>query len=527
MDKELSELLSSQLDRLYRFAYNRLHDEFAAEDLTQDIVECAIRSYHKIGDPDRCIPWLWGIARNVYLRTVSAKSRRETATEAENVIMIIDSMGVSYETPETNFIRREDCANLRRAVSYLSKMYRDVCVMHWLEEKDYNTIAEELGIPLSSVKWRLNQSKVRLKEEIIKMEYMENGYRKAVKLYMNMGGYVEWSGELGNYDGADEALHPLLAQNICISAYESPKTVTEIAADIGCAADYIEDSLAELVKCQCVKQTKDRYQTMFPIWSREVHDDVFKKGFDLCLSHADEIIDTLFSLADEIRAVGFTGSDRAFEKLLLTMLVVLGRETENDFFDTANLPFESHIESEKRWYILGFTGRTEYENYCFGVNSAGGMSGELCEYYIASEFTKEARMYNQDMYRVFDEFYRSGKLTDEYLASRLIENGKLGKSKNGDTYEIIVPVISYERGEYAKLVEILAPVRELVAQLQNELFERSCTLMKKYIPDHLASQRTFFNTYCAHGAWENAVFNRLVERGVKITQDMATCFIVK
>ncbi len=523
MDNELSELLTSQLDRLYRFAYNRLHDEGAAEDLTQDIVECAIRAYHKIDDPDRRIPWLWGVARNVYLRTVSAKSRRETSSE--DVIMIIDSMGVNYETPETDLIRREECANLRRAVSYLAKMYRDVCVMHWLEEKDYNTIAEELGIPLSSVKWRLNQSKVRLKEELMKMDYMENGYRKAVKLYMNMGGYVEWSGELGNYDGADRALDNLLAQNICISAYESPKTVTEIASDIGCAADYIEDSLAELVKCQCVKQTKDKYQTMFPIWSREVFDDVFKKGFELCLSHADAIIDTLFSLADEIEAVGFTGSDRPFEKLLLTMLVVLGRETENDFFDTANLPFESHIESEKRWYILAYTGQSGYENYCFGVNSSGGLNGDLVEYYIASEFTKDARAYNQDMFRALYEFYNSGKQPEDYLCAKLVENGKL--RKNGDSYEIIVPVISHERGEYAKLVEVLAPVRELVAQLQNELFERSCTLMKNYIPDHLASQRTFFNSYCAHGAWENAVFNRLVERGVKITQDMATCFIVK
>lgn len=527
MEQELTELLTSQLDRLYRFAYNRLHDEFAAEDLTQDIVECAIRSYHRIDDPDRRIPWLWGIARNVYLRAVNAKSRRETATEMENVAMIIDAAGISYtcETPETDLIRREEAANLRRAVSYLSKMYRDVCVMHWLEEKDYNTIARELGIPLSSVKWRLNQSKVRLKEEIMKMDYMENGYRKAVKLYMNMGGYVEWSGELGNYDGADDAIHSLLAQNICVSAYEKPKTVTEIAADIGCAAEYIEDSLAELVKCQCVKQTKDKYQTMFPIWGREVYDDVFKKGFELCLSHADEIIDALLSLADEIKSVGFTGSDRPFEKLLLTMLVILNRETENDFFDTANLPFESHIESEKRWYILGYTGQSGYENYCYGLNSSGGLNGDMVEYYSASKFTEDMRACNQDMFRALYEFYTTGTLTDDYLASRLIENGKL--RKNGDTYEIIVPVISHERGEYAKLVEILAPVRRLVAELQNELFARSCTLMKKYIPDHLAAQRKFFESYCAHGAWENAVFNRLVERGVEITQDMATCFIVK
>jgi len=525
MDNELTQLLTSQLDRLYRFAYNRLHDEGAAEDLTQDIVECAIRAYHKIDDPDRRIPWLWGIARNVYLRTVSAKSRRETPSE--DVIMIIDSTGVSYETPETDVIRREECANLRRAVSYLSKMYRDVCVMHWLEEKDYRTIAEELGIPLSSVKWRLNQSKVRLKEELMKMDYMENGYRKAVKLYMNMGGWVGHEGPLGLYDGADTALSGLLAQNICIAAYEKPKNVTEIASEIGCAADYIEDALAALVEARCVTQTKDRYQTNFPILDATACQEIFVKGFKLCLEQADEIVDALLALGDEIKQIGFCGSEKPFGDLLCMMLHTLSCETMNDFFDVDNLPFTSLIDGDRKWYVLGMLSnpRDFYSSYGFGMNSAAYMNGDVKEICIVSEYTEDTRSYNQHMIEQFYRFYNEGICPEDYLCAKLVENGKL--RRNGDTYEIIVPVISHERGEYAKLVEVLEPVRELVAKLQSELFERSCTLMKKYIPDHLASQRTFFNTYCAHGAWENAVFNRLVERGTKITQDMATCFIVK
>lgn len=525
MEQELTELLTSQLDRLYRFAYNRLHDEFAAEDLTQDIVETAIRSYHKIDDPDRRIPWLWGIARNVYLRSVSAKSRRETPSE--DVIMIIDSVGVSYETPETDLIRREETANLRRAVSYLSKMYRDVCVMHWLEEKDYNTIARELGIPLSSVKWRLNQSKVRLKEEIMKMEYMENGYRKAVKLYMNMGGWCGHEGPLGLYDGADTAISGLLAKNICVAAYERPKNVTEIASEIGCAAEYIEDALASLIKPRCVCLMKDRYQTMFPIWSENACREIFTDGFELCLEYADAIIDTLFSLGNEIKHIGFLGSDRPFEKMLLMMIHILGRESMNDFFDTENLPFESQIDGDRKWYLLGMLSdpRNFYKSHGFGMNTFGCMNGDVLECYIASEYTDDKRSYNQNMLEQFYRFYNEGILPEEYFCAKLVENGKF--RKNGDTYEIIVPIISYERGEYGKLKEILAPVLERINELQKKLFTRSRTLMKKYIPDHIASQRKFFESYCAHGAWENAVFNRLVERGYEITQDMATCFIVK
>ena len=65
----------------------------------------------------------------------------------------------------------------------------------------------------------------------------------------------------GNYDGADKALDTLLAQNICLCAYEKAKTVTEIASDLGVAADYIEETLEKLTKTQCVKQISNKYQT--------------------------------------------------------------------------------------------------------------------------------------------------------------------------------------------------------------------------------------------------------------------------
>ncbi|MGN1345969.1 MAG: RNA polymerase sigma factor [Eubacteriales bacterium] len=521
MDQELTELLTSQLERLYRFAYNRLHDEFAAEDLTQDIVECAIRSYHRIADPDRRVPWLWGIARNVYLRTLNAASRRETP--AEDVVMIIDSAGVSYETPETVLIHRGEIENLRRAVSYLSKMYRDVCVMYWLEEKDYKSIAEELGIPLSSVKWRLNQSKVRLKEEILKMEYMENGYRKAVKLKFGMGG---WDGQMdpavGNYDGADRALEPLLAQNICLSAYNQPKTVTEIASELGCAAEYIEDTVAGLVKTQCLMQKKDRYQTAFPIWDKAAMEDIYLGSIRCAEADADGILDGIEARADEIRAVGFIGADRPVEKLLLVLLGILSRETDGDFFDSENLPFKG---VDKAWFIQAVLEDAWINRFGVGVSSSGVRNGEVLQCYFRSPYTKDMRAYSDAQFEKFYRLYNGEKIEDDYTTSQLLESGKIRKAAGG--YEIAVPVISHERGEYAGLMEALAPILERTNSVQKKLNERTREMVTRYIPDHIASQRKFFATFCAHGAWETAVFARLVDRGVKITQDMAMYYIVK
>lgn len=526
MKQNLNEILLSQLDRLYRFAYNRLHDEYAAEDLTQDIVEAALRSRHCPDDPERILPWLWGIARNVYLRTVSAKSRNETPTE--DISVITDPFGttVTWETPETDLIRREDAANLRRAVSYLSKMYRDVCIAYWLEEKDYQTIAEELDLPLSSVKWRLNQSKVRLKEEIIKMETMTNGYHRAQKLYLNMGGWVEYSGELGNYDGADKTTETLLAQNICIAAYDAPKTVTELASELGCAADYIEDALTSLVKTRCITQTKDRYRTNFPIWDGTTYREIFIGARDLCMEYADEILDALLTAGNDVKNVGFLGTDRPFEKLLLLAMEILAEQIPNDDFDTESLPFTSQIDSARKWYILGYLADPGifHTSQGFGVNSCG-YGSEIMEYAFVTDFTKDVRMFNYAIMQQLYDFYATGKLPDEYSLAKLVENEKLRKTEAG--YEITVPVISRERGEYAKFVEALEPVRKLIVDLQNRLCARSAELMKKHIPAHLADQRKFFTTYCAHNVWENAVYARIVERGIPITQDMACALIVK
>ena len=68
MTHELDRIITTEMDRLYRFAYNRLHDEFKAEDAVQDIVLTAYRAYPRLRDKSRTTPWLWGIARNVVLR---------------------------------------------------------------------------------------------------------------------------------------------------------------------------------------------------------------------------------------------------------------------------------------------------------------------------------------------------------------------------------------------------------------------------------------------------------------------------
>jgi len=172
----LDTAITAELDKLYRFAYRATGDAYRAEDLVQEIVLRAYIAWPKLRERERVIPWIWGIAHNLARQTRMKKT--EIPTEETDLIRICDGSNVSWETPEQACLQKWEISRIRQAVAYLSKSYRDVCVLYYLEEKDYNTIAAELGIPLSSVKWRLNQSKQQLREELVSMELWKRNTTK-------------------------------------------------------------------------------------------------------------------------------------------------------------------------------------------------------------------------------------------------------------------------------------------------------------------------------------------------------------
>jgi RNA polymerase sigma-70 factor (ECF subfamily) len=526
MEKDLNDILCEQFDRLYKFAYNRTRDAYKAEDLTQDIVLSAIRSYHKIKNKNLILPWLWGVARNVYMRSI--KSSREFPAD-EN--FIIDKTGINYETPEDIYVASDEIMNVRRAVSYLAKNDREVAVMHYIEEKDYNTISRELSIPLSSVKWRLNQSKNQIKEELETMEYMNSGYRKAQNLLISMGGHIGKSDWRGNYEGADKALETLLAKNIAIFAYDNSVTVTELASALGTSADYVEDIIEKMVETKTLVKSGNKYQTNFPIFNGAQTRDIYHGNLAFVKEKGVEILDMLYNLKADIQNLGFHGCQKDFDKLILMLISIVGKETKGNIFDISKLPFNG---IDKSWYILG---KTEDIGPEIGSNG-GGLSWSIydsldksAEYYIFTPLYKDRldkatadvlrNLYYGDGYFGHDTMFIS---KEAHNIALLIEEGKI--EKNGDEYKIKVPVFDENKNEYQKLVAVLSPVIELSDKLQEALNKRSLDTVRKYIPKRLNCDE-FFGTFCANYVVEAALFDLLHDKNIKVTDDMVAWYVLK
>jgi len=133
----------------------------------------------------------------------------------------------------------ETCIRLRREVSFLGKIRREVVLMHYFQGLKLDEIARRLNILPGTVKWHLHDARNQIKEGIEMNEKGTLGMKPVS--FPNMG----HSGT-PSPDGKDTAyyLAKLISQNIAYAAYHEAKTITEIAGELGVPAAFVEDEVA-------------------------------------------------------------------------------------------------------------------------------------------------------------------------------------------------------------------------------------------------------------------------------------------
>jgi RNA polymerase sigma-70 factor (ECF subfamily) len=153
--------------RIQGFLRKRLNDEERVEDLTQDTflrIHRARGSY----DPSRKFStWIHTIANNLLKNEFRNRSRRrETAfseMRPETTSSGSPARPVEFATggadPEREAYRSELRKAIDAAISRMDEHHRIPFVMREVEDRTYEEIAEEIGIPVGTVKSRLNRAR--------------------------------------------------------------------------------------------------------------------------------------------------------------------------------------------------------------------------------------------------------------------------------------------------------------------------------------------------------------------------------
>ena len=146
--------------RVYSYALRMVGDVQEAEDLTQETLLRAFRSLARFDPRQRLVGWLFGIAAHVCRDCLRRRSRRR-----EHVSEAVERAATT-RTPRDEAAAAEEQRNVLEAVGKLPPKYREVIVLHYLEEMGYDEVAAALGIRPAAARRRALRARDMLRRHL-------------------------------------------------------------------------------------------------------------------------------------------------------------------------------------------------------------------------------------------------------------------------------------------------------------------------------------------------------------------------
>lgn len=266
-DRLINEFAENYMEKLFYFCLKKTGNNIEAEDLTQDVALQIITALNKGTIPTSFSAWVWQIARNRYSVWAKEKhNRSESVTGSDIGDYEIEDQS---ENILDEMIHTEQLALLRRELAFIKSDYRNIVVAYYIENKTVREISSTLSLPINTVKSRLLRAREILKEGMdMAREFGKRSYNPEEIVYSNI---CTAPGELGQpWTLMDSKLN----QNIFLACYDNPMTVEELAIEVGVALPYMEDAARHLTEQTLLVKNGDKYETSFPIISREAQQKI-------------------------------------------------------------------------------------------------------------------------------------------------------------------------------------------------------------------------------------------------------------
>jgi len=158
------ELIERYHDDLLRFLTRMLGDRAAAEDVFQETFLQVHISAATFDTSRRFRPWLFTIAANKARDLLRKKKRRKTVElsapirKSESGSSFIDLLEVDVPPPDAAMDLALRDEQVQQALDQLGPALREVLLLAYFQRLSYAQIAEDLGIPLGTVKSRMHSA---------------------------------------------------------------------------------------------------------------------------------------------------------------------------------------------------------------------------------------------------------------------------------------------------------------------------------------------------------------------------------
>lgn len=162
-----AELFAAYQARIHGYVLSKMGDPTEADDLTQEVFLRAHRSLASLRDPDAALPWLYRIATNICYDRFRQQAR-QPRLDPRDVSDVGDAVAATAsdasEDASADLVveRSETSAWVRDFLKELSDDYRQVIVLHDLQDLTNPEIAEMLGVSVNAIKIRLHRARRKL-----------------------------------------------------------------------------------------------------------------------------------------------------------------------------------------------------------------------------------------------------------------------------------------------------------------------------------------------------------------------------
>ena len=158
-EEKFKKMVNEYSKLIFTVCYRLTNDYHEAENLTQETFISAYKANEKfIGDNYKA--WLVKIASNKckdYLK--SAYIKRNQPVAVEDLHHIPDN-----DNPQELAITNEGVDRVREACDSLIEPYKTVAILHFLEEKSFDEVAQILHRPIKTVQTQIYRARDKLKK---------------------------------------------------------------------------------------------------------------------------------------------------------------------------------------------------------------------------------------------------------------------------------------------------------------------------------------------------------------------------
>jgi RNA polymerase sigma-70 factor (ECF subfamily) len=165
-DKAYTEIVSRYKDKLTNFVYRYVGNYDDSDDIVQDTFVKVYVSKHLYKEVAKFSTWIYTIAINLAKTKIIKKQKYKTFSISD----AYDDEDKDFDIPDNAFTPDVDAnskflsEHIQKALDKISDNYRELVILRDIEDFSYEEIVEMTGLPMGTVKSRINRGREKLQE---------------------------------------------------------------------------------------------------------------------------------------------------------------------------------------------------------------------------------------------------------------------------------------------------------------------------------------------------------------------------